>query len=146
MSDTNNSLSNVMLAALDAALKSDEVKAAKGSLTVGTHEVDFTLRVKATISKGEDVEAKPTVTTPWLTVLALCLKNSGMTREASLDVVREAMLTASKLNGDAEKELLAMSGVPEMKKRLDEEVMATLPKLTKAGAVKAKVASLEVVA
>jgi len=146
MEATNNALNNVMLAALDAALKSDEVKAAKGALTPGRHEVEFTVRVKAVLDKGEDVEAKPTVTTPWLTVMALLLKNSGATREASMELLRDAMTTALSLDGDAEKALLAEVGVPEMKKRVDAEVMAKLPKMVKQGAVKAKVTSMEVVA
>jgi len=134
----NDSLNNAMIAAIDAAFKSDAIKDAKGALEQGQHTVDFTVRVQAVLDKGADTMVKPTTSMPWLTVLALFVQRSGFQRDTAMALIRAAMTDAVNMDGDAAKLLAKAAGVDEAKALFDAEVLAQLPKVPRQGAVKAK--------
>jgi len=138
-------LTNEMIAAIDSSLKADAIKAAKGALEAGTHTVDFTVRIQGTLKKGEDDMAKATVTTPWLTVMALVLHRAGFQRDAAMEMIFTAMNDAQTIGKDDEAELMKVAGVAEARKKFDEEVLARLPLMQRQGKVTAKLTA-EVVA
>ncbi len=131
-------LTNEMIAAIDASLKADAIKAAKGALAAGEHTVDFTVRIKGTVKKGEDDMAKPTVTTPWLTVMALVLHRAGFQRDTAMELIFNAMNDAQTIGKDDEAELMAVAGVAEARKKFDEEVLCRLPLMPRQGKVTSK--------
>lgn len=143
MNDTT--LNNAMIAAIDAAFKSDAIKDAKGALVEGTHTVDFTVRVQATLDKGADTMVKPTTSMPWLTVLALFIQRSGFQRDAAMDIIKAAMTDAVNMDGDAAKAIAKAAGVDDAKATFDAEVLSQLPKVPRQGAVKAKAVTVTVV-
>lgn len=143
--NTMTNLNDAMIAAIDAAFKADAIKSAKGNLTEGTHTVDFTVRVQATLDKGADTMVKPTTSMPWLTVLALFVQRSGFQRDAAMDMIRAAMTDAVNMDGDAAKALASAAGVDAAKELFDAEVLSQLPKVPRQGAVKAKAVNVTVV-
>lgn len=135
-------LTNEMIAAIDASLKADAIKAAKGALAAGKHTVDFTVRISGVLTKGEDEDnVTPTVTTPWLTVLALFVHRSGMQRDAAMNLILGAMTDAMENRSKEDEEnLMSVSGVAEARELYATEVLAKLPKMRKNGKVTSKVA------
>lgn len=131
-------LTNDQIAAIAASLKGDTATTAKQSLEQGKHDVDFTVRIQGTLSKGADKEATPTVKTPWLTVLALLVHRAGFQRDKAMELIREAMTEAMLTDNDEAKIaiLMAETGVADAKKTFEAEVLAKLPKMKQSGAVK----------
>jgi hypothetical protein len=62
----------------------------------GHHSIEdeFTIKVKGTVFKGNDVDFTPTVEIPLLSTLALVLEKSGFQREKSQSILIEAMTEA----------------------------------------------------
>ena len=133
-------LTNEMIAAIDSSLKADAIKTAKGSLEAGKHAVDFTVRISGVLTKGEDDMAKPTVTTPWLTVMALVLHRAGFQRDAAMEMIFNAMNDAQTIGKDDEAELMKVAGVAEARQRFDAEVLSRLPLMPRQGKVTSKLA------
>jgi hypothetical protein len=133
-------MTNEQIAALDALLKGLGTQEAKGALVPGSHEVDFTIRVSGSLTKGEDTVKKPTSSIPWLTTLALFVHRSGIQRDLAMAILRDTMTEALNLDKDAERELLRVSGVADAKELFEAEVTSKLPRTPVQGAVKGKVA------
>lgn len=84
-----NEMNSVQTVAVAKAIKDAASKDASGKLTVGVHTVDFTVRVKGTITKGEDYEQDIVAKAdPWLLLAAALSKLNGVTVDA---LVREAV-------------------------------------------------------
>lgn len=108
-------------------------------------DVTITLRVKASITKGADVDYTPTVDIPLKATLALVLEKAGFSREYAAKLLTEAMTEAleagEKGNEAVESRLkdidLAMDRVSA--------ITAALPKKTRSGPTTVKGSVVEVV-
>ena len=71
-------------------------KPLKPNLTPGTHKVDetITVRITGTITKGEDVDYRPTAEIPILPVLAILIEKSGAVGMNLANMIQEAMTEA----------------------------------------------------
>ena len=84
-----NELSNAMTVAVAKVIKDAAAKEASGKLVAGEYPVDFTVRVKGSLKKGEDYESEIVAKAdPWLLVAALLSKVNGATMES---VVRDSL-------------------------------------------------------
>jgi hypothetical protein len=123
-------LTDVQIAAIEAGLRSLELGEAKDNISPGQHGFDFTVNFKGKINKGDDYEKPPTTATPWLAVIGLFVRRSGIQREMAMELIRDAMIEASKVKGDkkAEKLLLEETGVGIAIEAYKKDVISKLPK------------------
>jgi len=130
-------MNRVETLAVAKAVKDAAVKDAAVELAAGEYPVDITVRINGVLAKGEDTTIKPTVAVLSLPVLAKALAYSGITAEAFKVALRKAALEAlveGKKIGD---EVAAKdSRVEDIIKEVQDEVIASLPKITRRGAVK----------
>ena len=140
-------LTDVQKAAIEAALRDTDLGDAKGRITAGTHGFDFSLNFKGTLTKGDDYEKKPTTSTPWLTVIALFVRRSGIQRELAMQLIHDAMKEAIETKDDKKKSSLLMeeTGVAEAKKAYEKEVLAKLKKTKCQGPITSSVLVTEIV-
>ena len=134
-------------AVLAAAANLIAKEAKKADLKVGEYTVSETITAKitATVIKGEDEDYIPTVDIPLLDTLAIALKNSGLTRDASKAIIIDAMKAAieSKAKGS--------DAIAERKADIDEcmkhvrEITAELPSKTRKGKTRFKDAAIEII-
>jgi len=118
------------------AMKVALLKAMKApTLLPGTYTVDgvVCLRVTGTIIKDDDEQYTPTVDIPLKLVLAILLERMGCTREASMDLLVNAMTDAILLNQKGE------DALAERLKDIDtamvrvQQVTQSLPKKSRTG-------------
>lgn len=130
-------LTDVQIAAIEAGLRSLEIKGAKNNLAPGEHGFDFNINFRGKLTKGKDHEKAPTVETPWLTVIGLFVRRSGLQRDLAMGFIRGAMIEAAKVKGDkkAEKLLLEETGVLAAVYEYKREVIDKLPKMSVQGPV-----------
>ena len=98
MAKANLNLEPAEVKALATLVNDDMAKEASGKLTVGTHSVDFTVRVSGSLKKGEDGQQRFVATAnPWL-LLAVALSHlNGQTVES---IVTEAVTASPDLVAD----------------------------------------------
>jgi len=123
-------LTDVQIAAIEAGLRSLEIGEAKERIRPGDHGFDFNINIKGFLKKGEDYSKPPTTSTPWLAVIGLFVRRSGIQRELAMELIRDAMIEASNAKGDkkAEKLLLEETGVGSAIEAYKKDVIAKLPK------------------
>lgn len=85
----SNLSSFIDTAAVACVIKEKAAKEAKAGLKVGTHGVDVTVRIRGTVTKGEDFEQAVTASIPWQRI-ALALFDK-MARQIGPKAVREAI-------------------------------------------------------
>lgn len=125
--------------ALSKLIADKQAKDARSKLGPGHHDIDLTVRIKGSMSIGEDYEKAPTVSIPLLAVLALFAKRAGVTKESSLNLIRECMVEAlSTANKGADVLAAEVEGLEIMVKEIQQEVIAKLPKTISKGVVKTK--------
>jgi len=118
------------------------------SLTPGKHHVDdvLTVRIFGTVEKRPDTAASPTVSIPLIPTLALFWEKSGITRDAALNLLREAITEAIELNGSTDGKIAErMNDVQKAVEAIRKDLLAKLPKSPRAGSVITKNISVEVV-
>lgn len=129
---------------MDSTTKALLAKAFKNEaldLGVGRHYFDdeFIVRVNGSVEKHDDQLVAPTVSIPLVTTLALFFEKCGVTRDAALNLLREAITEAmddgvnedAKIKeriGDVEKAITAVK----------DELIAKLPKMRRSGRVMTK--------
>lgn len=120
-----------------------EAKLARPDVEPGEYEIDTTvhLRVFGTLDVGGDEEYTPTVKFPWKTVLALCLRYAGVTREHAMASLVQAMQESLKTGADAAELVSALADLEEAE-AIVQAGLDELPKATRVG--KVSVAELEV--
>ena len=130
----NNLFSNEEKVAVSKALKGESDK-----LAPGVHTGTVTLRIDYSINKGVDTEAAPTVAILSKATLAKALVMSGIQADnfiaALVKIATEAMDSEGKVAPaltEADERVIAMI------ERIEKEVSAKLPKMTKSGATKVK--------
>lgn len=67
--------------------KSKEAKAARAEMSVGSHNVDVTVRLKGVVTVGSDTSKASTNTLLNQEFLQLVLYNAGVTRNAAIEIV-----------------------------------------------------------
>lgn len=129
------------LALITAVKKGIDAKVAREETEPGVYEnlvMDLTVEV-AEMRVAPDTDKAATCSVPLLATCALLLKRfQPGDRDKALAVFREVMTEALDLGKDAQKELLAETGVADLEKRLKEEVIAKLPRIPVKGAVTIK--------
>jgi hypothetical protein len=95
MSVAITELEDAEAVALAKAIASKVTKAAQTTLSPGPHEVDFTVRIKGELNRGEDYEQKIVAKAdPWLLLAAALSHLNDVTVES---LVREALLADKEL-------------------------------------------------
>ncbi len=112
-------------------------KTARNELAPGTYEVDFTVRIKGTVTVGEDTTRASTVSLLSLKTVALILHYAGVTRSAALKAITRAF---QDINGDllptASVEL--SEDVKKIHDKIKKDLASDLPRTPVKGQVKAK--------
>jgi hypothetical protein len=105
-------------------------------LAPGKHFIDeeFVVRVNGTVTKKEDDFAAPTVSIPLIAVLALFWEKCGVTRDAALAMLRDALREA--MNADVKEDQQIKERIKDVEKAvkaIKQEIIADLPKMRRAG-------------
>ena len=126
---------------MDATTKALLAKAFKNEeldLGVGRHFFDeeFVVRVSGSIEKHEDQLVAPTVSIPLVATLALFFDKCGVTRDAALNLLREA-ITEAMTDGVNENSKIKdrIGDVEKAIKAVKDDLIAKLPKMKRAGRV-----------
>lgn len=123
------------------ALLAKSWKNEAAELPVGKHEVNETLivRVRGEIEKHDDQMIAPTVSIPLVSVLAYFWERAGLERDAAMTMLREAITEAMT---DGRKEdaavLRRIEDVEAAIKAVKTDLIATLPKMPRAGRLDTK--------
>ena len=110
-------------------------------LGVGRHYFDeqFVVRVSGSVEKHEDQLVAPTVSIPLVTTLALFFDKCGVTRDAALNLLREAITEAMDENVNEDAKIKERIGdVEKAIKAVKDELIAKLPKMKRSGRVVTK--------
>jgi|TARA_Y100000034_G_scaffold76572_1_gene91991 hypothetical protein len=115
-------------------------------LSVGDHQVDFTVRIQGQIRVGEDYDKAPTTSIPLLETLALTLAYAGITRDAAIMAIETALNAVMARQGDRKKgsgAILAnavdVSVIETMIDRVKDNIVAKLPRTHADGPVTTKI-------
>lgn len=129
---------------MDATTKALLAKAWKNEqldLSVGRHYFDeeFVVRVSGSVEKHDDQLVAPTVSIPLVTTLALFFDKCGVTRDAALNLLREAITEAMDENVNEDAKIKQRIGdVEKAIKAVKDELIAKLPKMKRSGRVVTK--------
>jgi hypothetical protein len=131
------------------ALLAKSWKNETADLPVGRHEIDETLfvRVRGHVEKHDDQMIAPTVSIPLVSVLAFFWEKAGIERDAAMSMLRDAIHGAM-ANGENEDAavLKRIEDVEEAIKAVKTDLIATLPKMPRAGRLDTKNLSIDVMA
>ena len=130
--------------AIAKGIAAKEITSARDSLAPGTYEIDQTVRIVGSFTVAEDTEKTPTVSIPLKEVLALFIARSGITREASMKLLSEALTDAMTAGTKGEGFVAAASDIDAAFKQQTESLLCGLPKTKVKGAVKTTVTIMEV--
>lgn len=121
--------------AIEKLAKSEE---AREAVSPGAYTIDqeVVVHLKGSLKVGEDSEYTPTTSIPYKTAFALFLRYSGVTREAGMAALVQAMTDAIQLGAEGEESaelVAAMADIAEAEATVQKGLDA-LPKKTKQGA------------
>ncbi len=105
---------------------------------VGLHHIDTTVRITGTINIAEDTEKVPTVSIPVKEVLALFIARAGITREASVTLLRSALTDALLAGSKGQGAIAGVTEIDQIFKDIVSDVTKSLPKTPVAGRVDTK--------
>lgn len=131
------------------ALLAKSWKNEAADLPVGKHEVNETLivRVRGEIEKHDDQMIAPTVSIPLVSVLAYFWERAGIERDAAMSMLREAITEAMQENRKEDAAVLKrIEDVETAIKAVKTDLIATLPKMPRAGRLDTKNLSIDVLA
>ena len=129
---------------MDATTKALLAKAWKNEdldLGVGRHYFDeeFVVRISGSVEKHDDQLVAPTVSIPLVTTLALFFDKCGVTRDAALNLLREAITEAMDENVNEDAKIKERMGdVEKAIKAVKDELIAKIPKMKRSGRVVTK--------
>jgi hypothetical protein len=133
---------NNVLALAVAGVKID--KEVRNAVSTGKYAVDSWVHVQGTVSVGADYDTAPTVSLPVLEILALFVARAGITREASMKLLREVAGEAIAATGGAAGSIVAeVEAVKDALEVVKRQVIDTLPRQTRKGPVKVSVTLTE---
>lgn len=131
------------------ALLAKSWKNESADLPVGRHEVSETLivRVRGEIEKHDDQMIAPTVSIPLVSVLAYFWERAGIERDSAMSMLREAITEAMQENRKEDAAVLRrIEDVEAAIKAVKTDLIATLPKMPRAGRLDTKNLSIDVLA
>lgn len=129
-----------IVTALARAVDAKAAKLAAASVPEGSvSHVEFSARIEGTVQRGGATTVTPTCTLLNKAVIAELLRRLGVTRDAALNTLREiaterivdGRLDLSRGLADANPQLLVAV------KQLEDDLVARLPKLPRAGSIRA---------
>ncbi len=130
------SLTPIQILALSKALTKKDIDAARAQLGPGKHQVDMTINLSGTVSIGNSGEKKSTVSIPVKGVLGILLQRAGVTREASIALITDAVTQAMKASEEGTKGESAMdSYVDELFEEVTCNLCSALPKTPTSGRI-----------
>lgn len=131
------------------ALLAKSWKNEAADLPVGKHEVNETLivRVRGEIEKHDDQMIAPTVSIPLVSVLAYFWERAGIERDSAMSMLREAITEAMQENRKEDTAVLKrIEDVETALKSVRQDLIATLPKMPRAGRLDTKNLTIDVLA
>lgn len=131
------------------ALLAKSWKNEAADLPVGRHEVNETLivRVRGEIEKHDDQMIAPTISIPIIPVLAFFWEKVGLERDAAMTMLKEAITEAMQENRKEDAAVLKrIEDVEAAIKAVKTDLIATLPKMPRAGRLDTKNLSIDVLA
>lgn len=131
------------------ALLAKSWKNEAADLPVGRHAIDETLlvRVRGEIEKHDDQMIAPTVSIPLVSVLAFFWERAGLERDAAMTMLREAITEAMTEGRKEDAAVLKRIGEVESAiKAVKTDLIATLPKMPRAGRLETKNLNIDVLA
>jgi len=138
MSNDKQNLNDLQLLTLSKFTLSEEREnALADAVEPGVHPVDFVVRVRGALVKGEAGERTPTASIPWLAALALLAKRSG---QPSVDILFEVLEEALALGQGSEEvreKLIADAGVKAAMDKITKK-LKELPKVPTRGPITRK--------
>lgn len=114
------------------------VRSDRDAVTPGVQAVDFTVHVSAEIVVGEDTEKIPTVSIPLKEVLALFIARAGVTRDASVALLRECMSIALALGPRGQGAIDSQIDIDEVFSEAVDKLTASLPRTPVRGQVRVR--------
>ena len=126
------------------ALSKLSLKPDRDAVASGKHDIDVTVNVKGTVTVGQDYETTPTVSVLSKATVAHLLRLSGITRDVSCKLLRQAMQAAMDDEVSGETKIREMEDIDASMKLFQTEVLSKLPKMTKKGPVTVKLTVTEV--
>jgi len=130
------SLTPIQILAISKALTKKDIDAARAALQPGKYEVDMSIKLSGTVTIGESGEKKSTVSIPVKGVLGILLQRAGVTREASIELITEAVTQAMNSSSDGTKGESALdSYVEDIFSEVSDRIASSLPKTPTAGRV-----------
>lgn len=131
------------------ALIAKSWKNENADLSLGRHEIDETLlvRVRGHVEKHNDQMIAPTVSIPLVSVLAFFWEKAGIERDAAMSMLREAIHEAL-ANGENENAAVQkrIEDVNAAIQAVKTDLIAKLPKMSRAGRLETKNLAIDVVA
>ena len=131
------------------ALLAKSWKNEAADLPVGKHEVNETLivRVRGQVERHDSQMIAPTVSIPLVSVLAYFWERAGIERDAAMSMLREAITEAMQENRKEDAAVLKrIEDVESAIKAVKTDLIATLPKMARAGRLDTKNLSIDVLA
>lgn len=131
------------------ALLAKSWKNEAADLPVGRHKVNETLivRVRGQVERHDDQMIAPTVSIPLVSVLAYFWERAGIERDAAMSMLREAITEAMQENRKEDAAVLKrIEDVEAAIKAVKTDLIATLPKMPRAGRLDTKNLSIDVLA
>ena len=101
----------------------DKIKGEKNGVEAGDHAVDFCVRIKGVVRKGDDYDQTPSHKIPMMQALALFAQRMGFQRDAAIAKMVECIRAA--MEG---KEALEMTDAIAAAEAKIKKGLATLPK------------------
>lgn len=118
------------------ALNKLDLEVDRESIAPGRYPLQpFTVQVSGELLVSEDEPFTPTVNIPLIPTVALALKKMGVQREHFLKVMREAVTEVLLQDTEMRQQLITQSGLAEFEDDFRRQVLANLPKKTRAGKV-----------
>lgn len=131
------------------ALIAKSWKNQQANLPVGRHEINETLlvRLRGEVEKHDDQMIASTVSIPLVSVLAFFWERAGIERDAAMEMLRDALHEAMQENRNEDAAVHArIEDVQTAIKAVKTELIATLPKMPRAGRLDTKGLCIDVLA
>lgn len=114
-------------------------KMSKGQkIKPGVHNIDITalVRIRGTVTKGEDTDKASTSSIPLKTTLALCLEKAGIQRENIARILEESMTQALNLDEKGEEHIKPWVNDIDAAMGRVQKIIDKLPRTPVAGAIR----------
>ena len=109
---------------------------ARSGVAPGKYDVDFVVRIKGVLSVAPDTEVAPTAKIDTTMILVVFLKRLGYSREGAIELITKLNDKLAEMTPDQKKTLMSESGFAEAEGLFKAEVIASMGKSPRRGAVR----------